>query len=101
MSVPKKYLVLKGYAFERWFTVLQGTQVELEHIKQTLLLEEGHPNLSFTLRRKAKTVILYRDQETDWRFFGGINGLYVLGEGMTLFLYHSHLFIIEALVGDR
>lgn len=84
MRAAKKSVVLKGYAFERWFKVLQGTQVDLEDTKQMLLFEEGRPDLSFTLRRKGETVLLCRDQETDWKWFGDVNGLYALGEGKLL-----------------
>ena len=84
MSGSKNRLTLKGYAFERWFTVLQGTQVELGNAKQTLLLEEGQPQLSFTLHRKKQTAALCRNQEPDWQFFGDINALYALGGGKLL-----------------
>ena len=80
----RNQICLTGSAFDRWFDLLREHPVELDGGRQTVLFEDGIPQISLTLGKQARSAQLRIETDQYWSFFGSTRQMYALGQNRLL-----------------
>lgn len=80
----RNQICLTGSAFDRWFELLREHPVELDNGKQTILCEDGTPQIALTLSQQTRSAQLCIETDEPWLFFGSTQQMYALGQNRLL-----------------
>lgn len=83
-SRDRAQIILTGTAFDRWFELLEGTQVEGPQKNDRIEFRQGTPKVSLTLKKQRRAATLSIQADEEWQFFGSIQSLYALDKSSQL-----------------